>query len=169
MSMEIGNKNFLIPNRFRFEIARAPNVTFNIVEAEIPGVSAMAAQTPSPRLNIPKHADHATFDNFSITFKLTEDLSNYVELFDWMTKSAAIKSMSQHAELRNAPIGDKETLYSDLTLTIISSAQNPIAEITFRNAFPIALSPINFNTGDSNELNCTVTFSYILFDIKAIS
>lgn len=167
--MDLGTNNFLVANRFRFEIARAPHVNFNLVEVEIPGVTAPAVNINTPRLAIPKHADHAIFSDFTVTFKITEDMSNYIELFSWMTKSAAIKSTEQHAELKYAPVGSLQTVYSDLTLTIISSSQNPVAQVTFTDAFPTALTPINFSTAESGELNCTATFSYVLFDIQAIS
>lgn len=169
MSMDLGTNNFLQANRFRFEIARAPHVNFNLVEVEVPGITANPVNINTPRLAIPKHADHLIFNDFSLTFKITEDMSNYIELFTWMTKSAAVKDTKQHAELKFAPPGNLQTIYSDLTLTIISSSQNPIAEITFKDAFPIGLTPITFSTAESGELNCTATFAYVLFDIRAIS
>jgi hypothetical protein len=63
-----------------------------------------------------------------------------------------------------------EGIYSDCTLTILSSAMNPNMEITFIDAYPISLADLTFDTReqDVNYLETTATFAYRKFNIASL-
>ncbi len=57
--------------------------------------------------------------------------------------------------------------YSDATLTILSSLNNPIARVEFTNMFPVSLSDIFFDTKQSADdiITADATFVYDQFKI----
>ena len=57
--------------------------------------------------------------------------------------------------------------YSDATLQILSSNYRPSIHVNFKDAFPIALSTLDFDvtTRDYSFFTASVTFKYTIFDI----
>ena len=58
-------------------------------------------------------------------------------------------------------------MYSDATLTITSSKNNPTVEVRFSDIYPVSLSALQFDqqVGDTTYLTATVDFSYTLYEI----
>ena len=57
--------------------------------------------------------------------------------------------------------------YSDATLQVLSSNYRPSIHVNFKDAFPIALSTLDFDvtTRDYNFFTASVTFKYTIFNI----
>jgi len=68
---------------------------------------------------------------------------------------------------------DKSQLnfYSDGTLQILTSAENPNFKIVFQNLFPYQLSTLNFDATaeDINYFTADVSFKYTIFNITDLS
>ena len=62
-------------------------------------------------------------------------------------------------------------LYSDGTLQILTSSENPNFKIMFKNMFPTSLSTLNFDATaeDINYFTADVTFKYTIFNITDLS
>ena len=60
-------------------------------------------------------------------------------------------------------------LFSDATLTILTSKNNPVTEVRFSDLFPISLSglPYNQQANDTDYLTATVTFNYKIYDFAS--
>jgi hypothetical protein len=60
-----------------------------------------------------------------------------------------------------------EGVFSDISLLVLSSAMNPIHEVTFRDCFPVDLSALTFDStaADVEYLTATVTFANRKFDV----
>ena len=59
---------------------------------------------------------------------------------------------------------------SDATLMVYSSSFNPIARITFKDMFPVSLTPVPF-TADATDINyivATATFKYTIFNVESL-
>jgi len=164
------NRNFLSPLNFRFQIKKAPNVNFFVQKVNIAPISIKPAITATPFVNIPFPGEHIDYDALSITFKVDEDLQNYLEIHNWLKALGKPKDFSEYADLANNPSYTGDGIYSDISLTVLTSDKAPNYETIYVDAFPISLSGLTFNTTDSdvNYLEASASFKYTYYDINKI-
>ena len=133
--------------------------------------------------------DTLTYDNLTISFIVDEFLENYITVHDWLTGIGFPKNRAQFSEFRgststtptatqgsSSDIGDVSTptasrsMFSDLTLTVLSNKNNPIVEVRFTDAYPVSLSALDFNqqAADAEFLTASVDFSYKLYEIVTL-
>lgn len=164
------NLNFLSPLGFRFVLRRSPNLNFFVTDVNIPSINLGYVELPSPFKIIELPGDKLDFGDLTITFKVDEDLANYLEIFNWVYNLGFPETTQQFANLRNAKNGDAGGIFSDATLSILSSSMKPNAEVVFEDLFPISLSDVNFTTTDTdiNYVTATVVFKFKLFKINKL-
>lgn len=171
------NRNFLSPNNFRLVLQRAPLLNFFLQTASIPGLSFVGSvdfQTPFVKIPIP--GDHLNFSPFSVSFMVDEDLTNYMEIWNWMFNIAGPQELTPGEYGRIYPqdnsIGTDpmKTTRSDVKLMVMTSSKNPNIEVTFIDAFPVSLGELNFVTtsSDVTYLESSVTFEYVKYTIVKI-
>jgi hypothetical protein len=92
-------------------------------------------------------------------------MDSYNEIYDWMMGLTKPKSFDQHKALKEG-----DGLYSDATLIVLDSRQNPGLEVTFHDIFPINLSAIQMDTtqSDINYITCDITFEHNGHEVKKI-
>ena len=163
-------KNFLSPLNFRFQIKRAPNVNFFIQKVNIPNIFLQETYHNNPFVKIPYAGDHMEYGTLRISFKVDEDLNNYLEIHNWIRGLGFPKDFSEYKAISSQNQYEGTGLRSDISLIILNSTMNPNHEITFIDAFPISLSGLEFNTTDAtvNYLEASAEFKYIRFDISSI-
>jgi hypothetical protein len=161
------NKNFLNPMNFRFSIKRAPHVNFFIQKVNIPSISVPPTEYPNPLVRIPYSGEHMDYGTLAITFKVDEDLENYLEIHNWVRGLGKPYAYKEYADLKSQNPIMGGGLKSDITLLILNSTKLPIFEITYTDAFPISLSEILFDTTspDISYIEATAEFKYTLFEI----
>ena len=76
--------NYLRPNAFRFVIKDLPNIAYTCQSANLPSVQLGFAVQPTPFVDVPVIGDKLNYAEFSIRFLIAEDMSNYIELFEWL-------------------------------------------------------------------------------------
>ena len=173
--------NYLRPNAFRFSIKNIPSVAFTCQSANLPGLTLGYATQPTPFLDIPVVGDKNLFGDFTIRFLITEDMSNYIELFEWLVALGFPNDYNQYRRFSGerlnrfpfvkdssgAPIA---VAYSDATLTILDSNNVPKTNINFKDAFPVAVEALDFDiTSSSVEYFVGIaSFKYKLFDIEVL-
>ena len=61
---------------------------------------------------------------------------------------------------------DTGGVFSDATLSILTSKNNPVTEVRFSDCFPLSLSALQYDqqATDTTYLTATVTFDYKLYD-----
>ena len=164
------NKNFLSPLNFKFTIKKAPHVNFFIQKVNIPDLGLKPVVTSNPMVNIPLIGDHLDYGLLNITFKVDEDLQNYLELHNWMKALGKPKDFVERKAIREKPsyTGDGET--SDISLMVLSSTKMANYEIIFADAHPISLTGANFNTTDDdvNYIEASASFKYTYYDINNV-
>lgn len=111
-------------------------------------------------------------EDFQISFKVDEDLKNYLEVHNWLLGIYYPDSHSQYAALSKISRSDKMLgtgVFSDMTAIIYDSARRPKFEVRFQDAFPRAMSGLRFTTrNDTVEpLDVTVAFRYRHFTIHS--
>lgn len=172
---------FLRPNGFRFTIKDIANTAFTCQSIGIPAIQFGTATQPTPFVDIPRIGDKLVYNELAIKFLIAEDLSNYMEIFDWMvalgfpndynqfprfvgerlTKFPFYKSEKNNAEV----VG-----YSDGTLTILDSNNQPKTNIMFRDMYPVSLEGLNFDvtTPTVDYFIGAASFKYRSFDIEVL-
>ena len=81
---QIKNRNFLSPTGFKFTLSRAPKVAFFSNSANIPGLNFGVAIQPTYLKDIPTPGDKIEFEDFTLRFLVDEDLSNYMQIQNWI-------------------------------------------------------------------------------------
>lgn len=174
----IENRNFLSPVGFRFAINKMRGVDFFCQAANIPAMSTEVA-TQGTRFNaMPHPGDELKYDPLTIKFLVDENMKNYYQVHDWMRELAtpvtskeftrargSIKS--QNKDRSGTDLRAYENQWrSDCSLFILSSNYKPVAEFVFRDAFPVSLSTLNFDSGvqDIQFFTAQVTMAYSYFD-----
>lgn len=161
------NMNFLSPFNFKFQLQRAPTVNFFIQKVNLPGFYLPPIDANNPLLRIPFEGDHLMYEELDITFKVDEDLQNYLEIHNWL-RGLGKPTFQEYADLVNQPVYLGKSLRSDITLEILSSAKRPNYRVVFKDAFPISLGNMVFNTTDEDVdyLEVEAKFRYIIYDIE---
>src|SRR4051812_15476237 len=111
------NINFLATHRFRVVLNRAPNVTYFVQEANLPGINMGNATQPTPFVDLPVPGDKLKFEDFTITFPVDEDMRNYKEIASWLVGLGFPKQYGQFKELYDSFEGPR----SDISLMILDS------------------------------------------------
>lgn len=169
MAIQNITTSLLPPSGFKFVLLRAPHLNFTVQQVTIPGVSAEppAVQTPFSAIHLA--GARLNYNPLSVTFKVTENFENYLEILNWMKALGPDKSFDQYKAL-----SDKghswDGLTSDLDLTILSSSMNPSVNFKFIDGQPIGLSDITFDTtlSDVEYITATVEFTYTRYEYSIL-
>ena len=173
--------NFLRPNAFRFSIKNLPSVAFTCQSANLPSLSLGFTTQPTPFLDIPHVGDKNLFGDFTIRFLITEDMSNYIELYEWLValgfpndynqyRNFAGERLNRFPFVKDALGGPIAVAYSDATLTILDSNNVPKTNINFKDAFPVSVEALDFDI-TSNSVDYFVgiaSFKYKQFEIEVL-
>lgn len=160
------NPNFLSPLSFKFVLSRTPNINFNVQSVRLPGMSLSSTETATPFVSIP-NSGKVTYAPLTITFRVNEDMADYLEIHNWMKGLGSPSSFEEYARLKQSDAG----LYSDATLVINNSRRLGNLSATFIDMFPIDLSDLQFTTMDTdvNYLECTVDFRFLRYEIGVLN
>ena len=84
MASDPTNKNFLGQTGFRLVLERTPTMNYFSQSASLPAISLGAANIVNPLIDYPLPGEKLTFSPFNISFRVDEDLKNYIEIYDWL-------------------------------------------------------------------------------------
>ena len=173
---QIKNRNFLSPVGFKFILNRSPKISFFSNQAVIPGLTLGTAVQPNYLKNVDLPGDKIEFNDFSLRFLVDEDLSNYMEVQNWIRGIGFPESLEEIYKFQrsntNRDPGNKELdLFSDGTLTVLTSTQNPNFKVKFDGMFPISISDLTFDATDTDidYLTAEVNFKYTIYKIVDIN
>ena len=181
-------QDYASPTQFKFNILKLPKVEYFCTAVNIPGITLggnMSQQTPFK--DIPLPGDKLTYEPLNMTFIVDENLENFQEIHGWLVGLGfprdhnefrdlvssgndrfPAKNQSVSTEIGKVKYGAANTggIYSDATLTILTSKNNSQLEVRFRNLFPTGLTGLQYNqqAADVDYLTATVSFSYEIYD-----
>ena len=89
------NVNFLSPVGFNFFIKKLPNTNYFCQAVNIPSVQLGDADIMTPLVRLPLIGDHLEYGLINVNFKVDEDMTNYVELYNWITQLGFPESTDQ--------------------------------------------------------------------------
>lgn len=170
---QIQNRNFLSPVGFKFSLNRSPKVAFFGNSANIPGMTLGIANQPTYLKDIPTPGDKIEFDDFTIRFMVDENLENYMEIQNWIRGLGYPESLEEIYDLQNEKKYVDTTnsklmnIYSDATLTVLTSNQNTNFNVKFSDLWPYSLSALNFDATDTDieYFTAEATFKYTIYNI----
>jgi len=170
---QIQNRNFLSPVGFKFTLNRAPKVAFFGNSTNIPGMTLGIAVQPTYLKDIDIPGDKITFNDLTLRFLVDENLENYVEIQNWIRGIGYPESLSEiYNWQKNNSVMDVQdksqmNLYSDATLTVLTSSNNSNFQVKFFDVFPYSITDLQFDATDSDidYLTAEVTFKYTIYNI----
>lgn len=162
--------NYLSPLEFVVSVKRLPNVEFFTQSIVIPSISLQPIEQASPLKNIPISGDRISYGDLPLSFIIDEDMTNYLEIFDWIKALTFPENTSQYKELTDTEEGEGEGVTSDISIVLMNSHKNQNLEINFKDCFPLNLSDVVLDTTQPDLIypSATVTFSYNNYTIKKI-
>jgi hypothetical protein len=173
--------DYLRPNAFRFSVKDIPNASYTCQSANIPDIQLGFALQPTPFVDVPVIGDKLNFGELAIRFLISEDMSNYLELYRWLVAlgvpndynqfSTFVKDRPSRFPFVTKQDGTSEILaYSDATLTILDSTNTAKVNIIFKSLFPTSLSALDFDiaSGSVEYFTAIASFKYTIFEVEPL-
>lgn len=185
-------QDYASPTQFKFNILKLPKVEYFCTAVNIPGISLGGNITQAtPLKDIPLPGDKLTYEPLNMTFIVDENLENFQEIHGWLVGLGFPRDYSEFRNLissgddrfpsKNQTVSTEPGkvkygtpnvggTYSDATLTVLTSKNNPQVEVRFRNLFPTSLTALEYNqqATDVEYLTATVSFNYEIYDFATV-
>jgi hypothetical protein len=155
--------NFLSPLGYKLIITKLPNFEYFVQGVKFPQLDLNLTndlQTPFNKIIIP--GDHVTFGQFSVTFKIDENMESYFELYDWIIGIGKPDNFDQYKALASQGQTTGRGVLVNADLLILNGTMNPNIKVTFYDIIPVNISGFDFNSmeTDVNYITATATFKY---------
>lgn len=157
----VASLNFVNPTAFKLVIdsQKYKNAQFMAQTVALPDLQLTGAVFNTRNRNIIEAPDKIEYGIFDMTFLIDEYLLNYKEIHDWMVGLVTENDEGVRKE-------------RDMTLQILSSHNNVIAELQFVNALPVNLSSLPFDVSSTDVIyltaNVSFQFDYFKFVQKGV-
>jgi len=174
-----GELDYLKPNGFKFLIHNLPSVSFFCQSANIPDVSMGSPQVATPLVDYYQPGDKLSYGELTIRFLIQENMNNYNEIYEWLIGLGFPESHKQYTVFSNSQSYRFPTInptkqkalgnFSDASLFILDSNNNTIKTIVFQDAFPVALSGLEFevSSGSTEYFQGVASFRYRQYKITS--
>ena len=159
------NTSFLSPIGFKFQLNNFPAVNYFCQSATLPGVSISSISVPMQLKNIDIAGDEVTFEELSIKFIVDENMKNWLSIYDWII---GLGFPTQEGQEKYKKLSINSELTTDATLTVLTSNMNPQINFRFKDAFPLNLSSVAFDSGgtDVEYVTADVSFRYDVYTVE---
>lgn len=156
------NINFLSPVSFEFMVKRLPTVNFFVQTVDLPGITMGTINMPTPLKAYPiPSSSSIAYGDLTVSFKIDEDMKNYREIFNWITENGSPDNLGQYKP---------ETVLSDASLIVNTSAKSPNILISISDAFPVSLSSVRLTTTDAQitYIEASASFKFTNYTFETI-
>lgn len=149
-------------------------------------IDVVSVATPIQNIDFPSGGKQK-FEEFSLTFLLTEELENYITLVRWMERNNPFKQISSNPPSIDfsAKKNVKEWMrlaqsefpsnrdwspkdYRDIYITLKNLSNVTFGHMVYYEAFPISIPPFTYDNASSEPIEITVPFKYLYSDIILI-
>ncbi len=174
MSRTPENPNTLAHNSFKLTLGNLPNVTYWCQRINVPGFISAPITQATPRQPIQLPATSWTQSRLNITFQVDEDLTNWLEIYNWASSLYMTNSPSQlPVLLRNNPAVTKNILgggTSFATVLTTTNKKNMNLEVTYGSVFPVELSDLDLDhtIETLDPVLATASFAYTGITVRRI-
>tara|TARA_B110000444_G_C18715376_1_gene535753 strand:+ start:315 stop:839 length:525 start_codon:yes stop_codon:yes gene_type:complete len=149
---------------FETNFLRMPSTNFFCQQVTIPSIALGNAILPTQFSSVPVEGDTLVFENLNISFYVNEDLSNYMEVYNWLIAIGFPDEFPQFNLNGDAISSPSEfgTIKSDMNVIVQTNKTNPNYNITFKDAFPTSLGaiPLDATATDMQPIVVDATFAY---------
>ena len=150
-------QDYADPTKFKFSIIKLPKVEYFCTQVNLPGVSISDNYTqPTPFRDIPLPGEKLRYEPLSMTFLVDENLENYQEIHGWLRglgfpggheefKKLLDSGADRFPTSKSSVLPDAGrskfaapntgAIFSDATLNILTSKNNPVTEVRFQDCF----------------------------------
>lgn len=146
---------------FMKDLLKSRNFSLFVTNVGIPGLSLEKNMKEWQGKYINTIDGNIVFEDLQVTFDIDAEFLNWGIIFEWMNK------------ITNNDDVVLETLkkYSiDATLTVYSTFNTPIMQVTYLNVFPYIMEDVTLSTREGEPyLETNVTFAYDKYKIKFIN
>lgn len=162
------NMSILQATKFTFLFPDMPYLKYFAQTISLPGVATSEVMVPTPFVNTYRHGDKLSFEAFTITALMDEDLRLWEETYKWLKGLTSPTDKDEYLRKNYKLPADR--LYLDGFLTINTNSNKPNIKIKFRNCHPTSLGAINFDTKvDADTIPvCDITFRYDYYEIERV-
>lgn len=133
---------------FQTNFMRLPNVNFFCQRVTIPSLAIGTTLQPTVFSDIPLEGDKLVFEQLNISFYVSEDLSNYLEIYNWLVSLGFPDNPPQFnlaSDITRAT-NSNTTIKSDMNVVLQTNKSNPNFNITFKDCFPVSLGEIELDS-----------------------
>ena len=164
---QIQNRNFLSPVGFKFVLAKDPKISFFCNSAKIPEITLDVVVQPNYLKDIDVPGDKVIYGDLRLRFLVDEDLVNYMSIHNWITGLGFPETAQQYENLIDGDNRDEKKAFSDGSLYILNSNFNTNAIVKFKDLFPYSLSPLDFDSTqtDVQYFTAEASFKYTVYNI----
>ena len=183
--------DYASPTQFKFQIQKLPKVEYFCTSVNLPAVSISEVKQPTPFVDVPLPGTTLSYETLNMTFLVDENLENLQEIHGWIRGLGFPESYTEYADgldagADRAPSSQgsvstepgkvkfgapsQQAYFSDATLIVLTSKNNPIKEIRFRDVYPINIGELQYDqqATDVQYLTATVTFNYRGYDFAGV-
>jgi len=148
-------QNNLSALSYKIKITGAKNLEMRCQSVQIPGIGLGTAGVATPFLTMQEPGTINYGGPLSITFMVGENLTDYLEVYDWMVGLGTPDGFDQ--------LYDRK--FSDASVLILNSSLKPIFNVRFTQLFPLSISPLDFASTltDVQYITAQATFNFDRF------
>ena len=183
--------DYASPTQFKFQITKLPKVEFFCTNVNIPALAIGEIAQPTPFVDLPLPGTKLTYSPLTMTFMVDENLENFQEIHGWIR---GLGFPEDYLEFQNLQASGNDRfpgttnsvstepgkvkygatkqggLFSDATLVILTSKNNPILEVRFNDLYPVSISELSYDqqADDVQYLTASVTFNYSKYDFANV-
>ena len=159
------SQNFLQPTGFKIVVLRKrfKNLEFFAQSVQHPDLSVAPVIQQFRGTNAQLPGDKLEYGSLAIEAIMDENMNVYKEMHSWMTSSVNDNYKTPSTLSSN----DQDVTSYDISLMVLSSHNNTIDTIRYKDAFPISIGTVNFqSTVDGVQyVTFPITFAYTGFTI----
>ena len=183
--------DYASPTQFKFQITKLPKVEYFCTSVNLPALALSEVRQPTPFVDVPLPGTTLSYSTLNMTFLVDENLENFQEIHGWIRGLGFPESYTEYADglaagSDRAPSSggavssepgkvkfgapSQAAFFSDATLVILTSKNNPIKEVRFRDVYPTNIGELQYDqqAGDVQYLTASVTFNYRGYDFANV-
>ena len=191
LSRQPTSLDYASPTQFKFQIQKLPKVEYFCTSVNLPAVSISEVKQPTPFVDVPLPGTTLSYETLNMTFLVDENLENFQEIHGWIRglgfpedyteyagglEAGADRAPSSKGSVSSEPgkvrfgAPSQQAYFSDATLIVLTSKNNPIKEIRFRDVYPVNIGELQYDqqATDVQYLTATVTFNYRGYDFAGV-
>lgn len=158
----VSKNDFLYTPNSTMVLTRAPTLSYTLQGLVVPGLLINQTLHPTPFLDIKEPGDKIIYEALIVTFVVTKDAENWLEIYRWMMEIAGANKIEDRKTL-------VKDMMSDISIVLMDGNNKPTLTLKLINAWPSAIAalPMNF-TEESDPVATDITFEYDRIEIVGV-